>query len=103
MLSYQQAKQQRIHINLLKKVQRSLGVMAQQVVKNQTESGQVEGHCLQLGVSALCHFCDGLGDQGQNCPTTTLRQIVEKEQQELEVFHIKVVFSVNRTLNSVLF
>lgn len=89
-------------IDLFKKVQGSLGVVAQQVVKNQTQAGQVEGHCFQLGVSALCHFCDGLGDQGQDWPPTTLWQVVEKEQQELKVLHIKVVFSVNRTLNSVL-
>lgn len=77
--------------------------MAQQVVKNQTQAGQVEGHCLQLGVSALCHFSDGLGDQGQDCPSAALRQIVEEEQQELEMLHVKIVFSMNRTLNSVLF
>lgn len=76
--------------------------MAQQVVKHQTQTGQVEGHCFQLGVSALCHFSDGLGDQGQDWASTALRQIVEKEQQELEVLHIKVVFPVNRTLDCVL-
>lgn len=36
--------------------------MAQQVVKNQQQAGQIEGHSFQLGVSALCHLCDGLCD-----------------------------------------
>lgn len=53
-------------INLFKKVQGSLGVVPEQVVKNQTQAGQIEGDCLQLGVYALCHFSDGLGDQGQD-------------------------------------
>lgn len=76
--------------------------MAQQVVKHKQQSGQVEGHSFQLGVSALRHFSDGLGDQGEDRPSPTLRQIVEKEQQELEVLHIKVIFSMNRTLDGVL-
>ena len=62
--------------------------MAQQVVKNQQKAGKVEGHSLQLAVSALCHFSDGLGDQGEDWPSPPLWQIVEKEQQELEVLHI---------------
>lgn len=76
--------------------------MAQQVVKNQTQACQVEGHSLQLGVFALRHFSDGLGDQGEDCPAAALWQIVEKEQQELEVLDIEVVFSVHRTLHGVL-
>lgn len=76
--------------------------MAQQVVENQQQAGEVEGHSLQLRVSALCHFSDGLSDQGEDWPSPTLRQIVEKEEQELEVLHIKVVLSMNRTLDRVL-
>ena len=89
-------------INLFEKVQRCLGVVAQQVVKNQTQACQVEGHGLQLGVFALCHFSDGLGDQGEDCSPAALRQIVEQQQQELEVLDIEVVFSVHRTLYGVL-
>lgn len=88
--------------DLFKKVQGSLGVVAEQVVKHQTQAGQVERNCFQLGVSALCHLCDGLGDQGQDWPPAALWQVVEKEQEELQVLHVKVVVSVNRTLDGVL-
>lgn len=63
---YQDNNYSKVSINLFKKVQWRLGVVAQQVVKNKQQACQVEGHNLQLGVSALCHFSDSLGYQGKN-------------------------------------
>lgn len=57
--------------NLLKEVQGGLGVMAQQVVKNETQAGQMERNSLELGVSVLCHLHDRLGDQSQDRPSAT--------------------------------
>lgn len=77
--------------------------MTQQVVKNEQQTGQVQRNSLQLGVSALCHFSDGLSDHGEDWPSTTFGQIVEKEQEQLEMFHIKVILWLDRALDGVLF
>lgn len=77
--------------------------MVQQVVKDQQQAGEVEGHSLQLRVSALCHFSDGLGDLSEHGPPATFRQVVEEKHQELEMLHVEVILPMNRTLDSVLF
>lgn len=62
-----------IVLHLLKKVQGRPGVVSQQVVKDQQQTGQVEGNGLQLRVPILCHFSDGLCDHGEDRPPPALR------------------------------
>lgn len=76
--------------------------MAYQVVKNQQKTGQIKRDRLQVRVFALSHFSDGLSDKGENWPSATLWQIVEKQQQKLKVLHIEVIVPMNWTLNGML-
>lgn len=74
----------------------------QQVVKDQQDAGQIEGHALELGVHVGGHLRDGLGAEREHAAAARVRQVVEDEEQQLQVLHVQVLVAGQRTLQRVL-
>lgn len=61
-----------------------------QIIKDQKQASQDERRRAHLGIHAGSQLLDDLHKQRQDVPPAFLREVVEDEEQQLQVFHVQI-------------
>jgi hypothetical protein len=75
---------------LFKQINRGFGVLMKQIIKDQKETCQDERHRAHLSIHVDTQLLDALDKKSQNGLPALLREVVENEEQQLQVFYIQI-------------
>lgn len=61
-----------------------------QIIEDQKEASQDEGHRAHLGIHVGAQLLDDLHKKGQYVPPAFLAEVVENEKEQLQVFYVQI-------------